>query len=401
MKSKTRLALTPVLEKILLAYADIKHLPIEEKYIKKLAQNVQKISNQYVFTDCSIEKDTTQLYHTYLNYYLPVNLVKLYPVLDELVDYQGSKLFESRSFHLLDIGSGPGTFTLGFLEYLAKNLSSLRSKPENFNLWGIDREQKNLSIAKRIIKDYITAHPFKKAFHWNVTFKHATLSNATLIQNIVPEKTAFDLIIAGNIVTELNDTTFAALAKSLEKHLAPFGALIIIDPGTRTAFRNLLKFRDAILKETALHLYAPCLNAAACPLAKQNNLWCHEKVFWDPPAMVKDIDVYTGFTKYKGLKYSYFTFMKKKASFLDAYPDISPKRAWRVTSYLMKNKGLQRLIACNGVQRITLRRLSRNASDKNADFIKAKRGDIIMFENCVNRDGFTDITRESFFTIVA
>ncbi len=46
---------------------------------------------------------------------MPSNLVKLYPLLDEIRRDKEVAHFNKKSLSLLDLGCGPGTFTIGFL----------------------------------------------------------------------------------------------------------------------------------------------------------------------------------------------------------------------------------------------------------------------------------------------
>ena len=112
------------------------------------------------------------------------------------------------------------------------------------------------------------------------------------------------------------------------------------------------------------------------------------------------IDAITGFTKEKGIKYSYLTFVKEKKGRLWKRADIQPAKIWRAVSYLIKNKGEERLHVCNGAERIILRRMLRNATEKNNAFPEVKRGDIVCFDGCVSRTYFSDIEKESSFEIL-
>ena len=111
--------------------------------------------------------------------------------------------------------------------------------------------------------------------------------------------------MAGNLINEMPPREFGNFARRVTSLLKSTGSLIILDPGTRTSFNNLLIFRDELMAREDMHLFAPCLHPDACPLQDCNQAWCHEKVSWTPPLHFKLIDQRTGFTKYKGVKFSY------------------------------------------------------------------------------------------------
>jgi ribosomal protein RSM22 (predicted rRNA methylase) len=404
MKIKTSPQITPFLEKILLNYSKVSYpFKADIKFIRKVSEDVKAISNQYTFSSDVKEKKVFKEGHLikpYVIYYLPVNLVKLYPILDELLSCSKLNLFENNSFSLLDLGCGPGTFMLGFLEYIVQNYYSLPFHPEKIFLRGFDREKENLSAAEEIISTYLASCPHTNEIDWNVKFKQVAITSAKFHQDMGVENIQFDLIIAGNVLTELKTAKLISVVKALQEKLLQNGAIIIIEPGTRDSSRNLIMLRDRILQETALNLFAPCPRPGPCPLIEKTKNWCHEKIFWDPPAAVRAIDNYIGFTKKKGLKYSYLTLVKKKTNLSGIYPDVASQRVWRVASYLIKNKGQERLYVCNGTERMVLRRLLKNSSEGNADFTRARRGDRVFFDGFHKHDTFLDITKQSCFRIL-
>jgi len=404
MKSKTSLSLTPFLERLLLTSVGFNYpFDADVKKTRKLADNVKALSDRYISeavnSENKILKDKN-LIHAYTLYYLPVNLVKLFPVLDELVRGLQSSFLKGDSFSILDLGCGPGTFILGFLEYLSKNLPLLPTVPHSIHLWGIDKKKENLVAAEKMTHSYIDSCPSFGTIEWNLHFKQFSLESSQLHGTAIPKETMFDVIIAGNVITELSDKKFTGLLKIFEKNLSANGFLVIIDPGTKHSSRNLIELRNSILHNTSLNLYGPCPSTGQCPVNEQDKRWCHEKITWTPPAAVQAVDAITGFTKEKGIKYSYFSFVKKKKCLSSLFPEHPPEKIWRVISYLIKNKGEERLFVCNGLKRIMLRKLHKNSSHLNFDFSKTHRGDIVFFDACKNRDSFLDITEESIFQIL-
>jgi len=112
------------------------------------------------------------------------------------------------------------------------------------------------------------------------------------------------------------------------------------------------------------------------------------------------MDRITVLSKEKGLKYSYLTFNKSKSILSGLFPELISEKVFRVTSYLIKNKGEERLYVCNGKERLQLRRLNKNSSEKNISFGSAVRGNLVFFDNLQNRKDFMDITKESSFKVL-
>ncbi|MCX5895304.1 MAG: methyltransferase domain-containing protein, partial [Proteobacteria bacterium] len=325
------------LEKILLNHA-VLTLPINRrsKEIRRLAEAVHSISDQYISAESSLQWQLfkkEELRRAYLLYYLPVNLVKLHPVLDELFSHPDIKCFEGTSVSILDLGCGPGTFLLGFLEYIAKNKVVVPPLVVNVELWGVDQVEENVAAAKKIIAEYISSGPFPAQTHWNLNLKSGSITSPRFPYPLLPKNKQFEIIIAGNVLAELDSETSSSLAQVLEQLLAPHGTLILIDPGTRKPSRNLIRFRDILIEQPSLKLYAPCLDQGQCPAFDNLKDWCHQKLTWNPPHIVTVIDQSIGFTKGKGIQYSYFTFRKDGKSICDLYQDLPREKIWRVVSY--------------------------------------------------------------------
>ena len=62
----------------------------------------------------------------YLAYYLPVNLAKVQALLAEMPVYPVGAFSPARPLSVLDLGSGPGTASLGALDWVLRNPSPSR-----------------------------------------------------------------------------------------------------------------------------------------------------------------------------------------------------------------------------------------------------------------------------------
>jgi ribosomal protein RSM22 (predicted rRNA methylase) len=393
--------ISPVLEAILLRYTKLS-LPLNSnsREIKQLAAAVKIISDEYLSSDDSFKGNLFSkqaLRNAYLVYYLPANLVKLFPVLDELFSHPEISGLGGTEISILDLGCGPGTFLLAALEYLAAKENMLSRDIQHINLWGIDRMEECLATAREVIKSYLQAQPFPADISWKLHLKSGSIASAAFPYPLLPSNKHFDLILAGNVFAEIESAAFQTMAPVFEQLLSPQGTLLLIDPGTRSASRNLIRLRNMLLEQTALTLYAPCLERGLCPSLDNPKDWCHQKLFWSPPEIIEAIDRHTGFTKEKGVQYTYFTFRKDGKRAVDHFCDFPREKMWRVVSYVIKSKGEERLFVCNGKKRILLRRLAKNASAKNEDFSQVLRGDGVVVDGIVKREGFYEVGKDSLF----
>jgi ribosomal protein RSM22 (predicted rRNA methylase) len=385
-------ALSPTLQQLLAQQCGLVQEPWPEADIARLARSVKKIADVYTEgrNPCSLFSDPA-LRMAYSAYYLPCNAIKLFPILSEL-ERRSALLLKERRLRVLDLGCGPGTLLAGLLDYC---LQQHERSGLTLDLTGIDRDPGNCSSARTLIEAYsakASGAPVVAALR----FLKGDIRSLDRLAAGSPH-CGFDLIMAGNLINELNGHELSDLADRITARLNPAGSIIILDPGTRQSFKNLLLFRDALLNRYALHLIAPCLQAGMCPLQNSAEAWCHEKLAWSPPLQVRLIDQRTGFTKHKGIKFSYLVVSRDTQS-----PNLSEgspgkENLWRVASYVIRNKGEERLYVCNGCERRLLRRLTRITGTLSSDFSHAERGDIVTFTATEPRNDFINIGPETIF----
>ncbi len=166
--------ISSVLETVLLKYAGLS-LPLNSssREIKQLSAAVKTISDEYVAADDSFKGNLFKkqaLRNAYLVYYLPANLIKLFPILDELFSHPEISGFTGAEVSILDLGCGPGTFLLGVLEYLAAKKNLLSRDTQQINLWGIDQTEECLATAREVIKNYLQAQSFPPRYKLEAPF---------------------------------------------------------------------------------------------------------------------------------------------------------------------------------------------------------------------------------------
>jgi ribosomal protein RSM22 (predicted rRNA methylase) len=383
--------LSQTLERLLVSRCFDAQPPLQEQEIAHLARSVKKIADSY--TDghpegcCFSDPDVRTAYSAY---YLPCNAIKLFPILYEL-KRRGLLLSSGSALRALDLGCGPGTLFAGLLDFCHQYCPRDHI---TLNLTGIDRNAANCTAAHALIETFATQSHDAPAVT-SLRFLAGDMQSPSGLFRGLSRRGGFDLIMAGNCINELDGRSMGALASQTAELLEPGGMIIILDPGTHRSFRNLLLFREEMLSRHGMYLIAPCLQPGTCPLHNDEDAWCHEKLFWTPPRHVALVDQRTGFTKHKGVKFSYLVLSNNRP------PDISAcghdEKIWRVISYVIRNKGEERLYVCDGHERRLLRRLSRVKTGASADFSCSERGDVVCIRGAVPRKNFYDIGPATVF----
>ncbi len=385
-------ALSHTLEQLLAQQCGLEQEPWPDADIARLARSVKKIADVYteghnpraLFSDPAMRM-------AYSAYYLPCNAIKLFPILSEL-ERRSALLLKERSLRVLDLGCGPGTLLAGLLDYCVQQHEH---SGLTLDLTGIDRDPGNCSAARALIEAYSAKAPGAPS----VAALHFLTGDMRTLDKLAAAAphSGFDLIMAGNLINELHGGELSALADRITALLNPAGSIMILDPGTRQSFKNLLMFRDELLNRHGMHLIAPCLQAGTCPLQNCAEAWCHEKLAWSPPLQVTSIDQRTGFTKHKGVKFSYLVVSRDTQSRLFAEGSPGEENLWRVASYVIRNKGEERLYVCSGRERLLLRRLTRISGTLSSDFSHAERGDLVTFTAAEPRNDFMNIGPRTIF----
>ncbi len=186
---------------------------------------------------------TEDLVSAYTMFYLPTNILKLPFVLNQL----NQKTIEAlKKTSIIDIGSGPGTYALGFLEYFKNEFSE--------SLILVDQSESMLKQAAKVINHFF---PNFKNVHYQ--------------KNLDSFKKPGDItLFFGN---SLNEIGFDKAMVLIDKLKPKF--LFFIEPGTKDFFKTTLKIRNEMKKRGHSVLYpCPSLNDK-CPLEGKDD-WCHQ-----------------------------------------------------------------------------------------------------------------------------
>jgi ribosomal protein RSM22 (predicted rRNA methylase) len=223
--------------------------------------------------------------YAYIEKFLAVNACKVTEILSELDD-QGSLQYlkDKEEIHVLDVGAGPCTALFGFCAWYKGR--------QKLNLVPVDKNRSMLAEGKRLFSFHGDSPTEKESNQAEVASERlSTISyiecslsrRGELEKALFPKK--FDIIIAANLFNELGERrerqglrlgVLRSLAGSL---LGREGTIIIVEPGTRIASKNLIGLREAFLHsaegESSFRILAPCTHQSPCPLNKRDdNDWC-------------------------------------------------------------------------------------------------------------------------------
>ncbi|HEY6011787.1 MAG TPA: small ribosomal subunit Rsm22 family protein [Nitrospirota bacterium] len=321
----------------------------------------------------------------YTAYFLPANLFKIHKPLHELALHPRD-ILSKQKLRVLDIGAGPGTASLGALEFLARRYPRTR-----LELVAVDQVAANLKEAEALFQEQQAGLDASLV---------TVCSDVTALERKV--RGTFDVIIFANVLNELfahhaeGGAHRTALASGLLEHLlAPDGSCIIIEPALRETSRDLLEVRDGMVGQ-GFSVYSPCLTNAPCPARSNAKDWCHEDIPWEPPALVREIDALTGLRK-DSLKFSYLVLRKDRLSLAD----VCGTNACRVVSEPLVSKGKIEFYVCGANGRKLLMRLDRDAAPLNRDYEKLERGSLVSFERLTDEEKRYKVGKETAVSLFA
>jgi len=308
-----------------------------------------------------------KLRQAYFLYFIPSNLAKIHLPLRELSLHHKTILSKER-LSILDIGSGPGTATLGALDFFSQ-----QGKRPLLQFTAVDQVGENLKDAENLFRSW------RDRTGINASLRTIRSGVEKAMDRLSGDQ--YDIIVLSNVLNELFHGDADRVAKRtlflkniLHRLLTPDGSCVIIEPALRETSRELLMVGDGLLEE-GFSIYSPCFGNGKCPALANPKDWCHEDVPWDPPEIVKEIDSRIGLRK-DSLKFSYIVLRKDGLSLTDIYGEHS----FRVVSEPLVSKGKIEFYICGRGERRLFVRLDKDRTALNEPFENMRRGDIVGFE---------------------
>ncbi|MBK9293132.1 MAG: hypothetical protein IPM57_01615 [Oligoflexia bacterium] len=148
--------------------------------------------------------------------------------------------------------------------------------------------------------------------------------------------------------------------------------LILVEPSTNQAGRNLLKFRDTLIEKNWF-AWAPCTHQEFCPLYNQSGKdWCHHRVNWQKPDWFYELENHLPMGN-DTLTLSYILMSKEK-------PIVDLSGITRVIGDEQPERGKTRQAICRGMNREFLSWLDRNRLKPGL-----RRGDLIRIKDAIQK----------------
>jgi 2-polyprenyl-3-methyl-5-hydroxy-6-metoxy-1,4-benzoquinol methylase len=287
---------------------------------------------------------------------------------------------------VLDLGAGLGAMTWGLLR--ARALAGTAGPVEA--TW-VDGDGEALDLALEIARERAKRSPGSDAL--TVKAVKGSVDGATASTgDWQVGGGAFDVVVVGQVLSEIDigstDEPRAArqaawLQVLLERHVAPGGSLVVVEPALRDRSRNLHRVRDAVVGAGAT-VFAPCTHREGCPALRDERDWCHEDLRVDLPPWLVPVARAAGL-RYEGLTFSYLV-LRRDGATLGRLAGSPAEKVYRVVSDRIRSKGKIELFLCGELEaaggahvaaRARTVRLDRHATPGNVDWERLVRGDLV------------------------
>jgi ribosomal protein RSM22 (predicted rRNA methylase) len=206
-----------------------------------LTKAIEEVSQKFTFKRDQINDylEDPRLVAAYACFYLTTNLPKLNEVLAKInvsTEYLDS-------FEFVDIGCGPGTFTLSLLDI-----------NPNLTIHSLEKSPLMIDQAMKFVNEL---HP---------------AAQVSIFDNYkrIPKKKKKRLGIFGHSANEMELNFITDLVEKLE-----LDEVLFIEPGTKDYFNKSLVIRDSLLN-SGFNMNFPCPSSGTCPMSKDD--WCHQYI---------------------------------------------------------------------------------------------------------------------------
>lgn len=226
--------------------------------------------------------DYENIKNAYLAYYLPINTFKIHRLLRDLV----MKKLIKFEVDILDVACGPGSATIGFIEFykiLALNLENVNFK---VSITLLDSEEDFLRIAEALLEKIICDLPsnLEIILYESVCCK---------IDKNFKLKYMYDYIIVSNLLNgaELDkDFKKKKFFNEIITSTYESGAILIIEPGDESQCERLKIIRNKVLETFKdVNIYSPCNRIWGDKSKYECKCFTNGKVKWQKPYIVKKL----------------------------------------------------------------------------------------------------------------
>jgi SAM-dependent methyltransferase len=269
--------------KIIIEKTSGKNVDLEtvDEYLSKLPLSFVQKSLQDIKTMFTLNNKVSykQNYLSYLLYYLPGNIFKVWK---PLLDLQLKSALKPM-MRILDVGTGPGSVPLGILEYYKAIAESYPKITFRLSFVLIEGEQEFLNIANKLIKMIDAILPV----NLSVEIESAICKKVE-IENDYATLGKFDLISMSNFLTvneneNLNQRNAVSIVELFKDNLKNDGSLVIIEPGKKASCIALKKVRNELLHKKSFNIFSPCIGIWEEKITYDCMCFNMVRCFWELP----------------------------------------------------------------------------------------------------------------------
>ena len=209
----------------------------------ELVKNLNELSMQFTVKRGELDRYTKdkKLVAAYSAFYLPTNMPKFTFLMDQLDPQTREQISQS---HFWDFGSGPGTFSLAYLDYF--------SSADDLKVTLVDSSNLMLDQARLFLSSIFPKRAVQYLSH--------------LPREINGKKTLF----FGHSFNEIGYQRAIEIIKQVDPDY-----LIMIEPGTKEVFSYINDLR-IYMRNTGYTCLYPCLSLQGdCPMEMRDDDWCH------------------------------------------------------------------------------------------------------------------------------
>ena len=244
--------------------------------VKNISRREKKSISQIIRGLFSQEQaDYNGCWREYALYYLPTNFYKVWRPLTDLVKLNQLK----EIIKVLDLGCGPGTASLGLIEFYVYLAKENPSKKFSINITALEREMGFLDVFKNIFRYYRGSLPSN--LQVEIIGKNCEIKEGFCLEE------SFDLIIESNMLNPneqgVKDNIHSALAEVFNKALNQHASIILIEPAKQSLNQELQGFKTKLIGQ-GFNVYAPC-----CFGCLECTQFASAKVFYDKVNLIQQL----------------------------------------------------------------------------------------------------------------
>ncbi len=262
--------------------------------------------NTMFFNFPKVEYKHKQL--SYLLYYLPANIFKVWKPLQDL----HLRNILKPDMRILDVGTGPGSVSIGVIEYYKSLAESFPELTYKLSFVLLDSDLKFLSLAQRLFEAVSVFMPI----NLSVTIEEIICENIGTDSSF-KSLGDFDLILISNFINcneGENSRNATPIIYEFSNNIKSDGSLIIIEPADEKSCVSFKSIRNEIVNSGILNIFSPCIGLWESKSKYECTCFGMVRCFWDIP-MIYDFLISKGLKKGNrvDVPFNYVVFRKDNA----------------------------------------------------------------------------------------